>query len=128
MEKHVIRRSMVCVAAVLCSLPLGGCVIYNSDVSYSGKGKPVSDSTLDQIECGTTTKDWVLATLGEPSHQSTTADGTEVLEYSYGKKRDNHFVFLPFVIIKGGGEDKQTVYFEISHGVVKNYWKETSRH
>ena len=128
MEKHVIRRSMVCLAAVLCILPLGGCLVYNSDVSYSGKGRPLSDNTLDQIERGTTTKDWVLSTLGEPSHQSTRADGTEILEYRYGKKRDNHFVLMPFVIIKGGGENKQTVYFEVSNGIVKNYWKEISRH
>jgi hypothetical protein len=128
MEKHAIRRSMVCVAAVLCILPLGGCVIYDSGVSYSGKGEPLSDNTLDQLECGTTTKDWVLATLGEPSHESTTADGTEILEYRYGKKCDNHFVFLPFVMIHGGDENKQTVYFEVSDGVVTNYRRETSRH
>jgi len=126
MGKHVIR-TLVCVTALLGILPLGGCLIYHSDVSYSGKGKPLSDNTLDQIECGTTTKDWVLATLGEPSNQSTTADGTEVLEYRYGKKRDKEFVFIPFVFINGEDENKQTVYFEIRDGIVENYWQETSK-
>lgn len=126
MEKYAIR-GLICATAVLGILPLGGCLIYHRDVSYSGKGKPLSDSTLDQIECGTTTKDWVLATLGEPSRQSATADGTEILEYRYGKKLDNNFVFIPFVFVNGEDESKQTVYFEISDGVVKNYWKETSK-
>ena len=126
MEKHAIR-TWIYAAAVLGVLPLSGCLIYSSHASYSGKGKAVSDSTLDQIECGTTTKGWIIATLGEPSHQNTTQDGTEILEYQYGKKRGNHFVFLPFVIINGEHENKQTVYFEISDGIVKNFWTETSR-
>lgn len=126
MGKHAIRM-LICVTALLGVLPLGGCLIYHRDVSYSGKGKPLSDSTLDQIETGTTTKDWVLATLGEPSNQSTTADGTEILEYCYGKKLDSDFVFIPFVFIDGKNENKQTVYFEIRDGVVQNYWQETSK-
>ena len=126
MEKHAIRR-LIRVAATVCILPLAGCMIYNSDVSYGDKGKPLSDSTLDQIECGKTTKDWIVATLGEPSEQSTTKDGVEVLEYRYSRKKDNNFVLLPFVIINDEGENKQTVYFEIRDGVVKNYWKETSK-
>lgn len=126
MEKHVLR-TLICVAALLGILPLGGCLIYHNHVNYSGKGKPLSDNTLDQIETGTTTKDWVLATLGEPSNQSTTADATEILEYRYGKKRDNQFVFIPFVFINDDSEDKQTVYFEIRDGLVKNYWMESSK-
>ena len=127
MEKHALR-TLIYVAAVAGILPLTGCLMYHSNVSYSGKGNPLSDSTLDQVQCGTTTKDWVVATLGEPSHQSTTATGTEILEYQYGKKRDNHFMFCPFVFINGEKENKQTVYFEISDGVVKNFWKESSNH
>jgi len=127
MEKHAIR-TLFCVAGILALLPLTGCLIYHSGVSYSGKGAPIADGTLDQVNCGTTTKDWVVATLGEPSRQSTTAQGSEILEYSYGKKRDNEFVLIPFVFINGGKENKQTIFFEISDGVVKNFWKETSTH
>jgi outer membrane protein assembly factor BamE (lipoprotein component of BamABCDE complex) len=126
MEKHAVR-TFIYGAVVLGILPLAGCLMYHSNVSYSGKGEPIADGTLDQIECGTTTKDWIVATLGEPSRQNTTANGTEILEYQYGKKRDNEFVFIPFVFINGGKENKQTVYFEISDGVVKNFWKQTSR-
>jgi hypothetical protein len=126
MEKHGIRRS-IGVLILVGILPLTGCLVYSSDVSYGDKGKPLSDHTLHQIECGQTTRDWVIATFGEPSQQRTTKDGLEVLEYRYSRKKDNNFVLLPFVIINDEGEDKQTVFIEISDGVVKNYWQETSR-
>ena len=126
MGKHTIR-TLICATALLGILPLGGCLIYSHDTHYREKGKPVSDRTLDQIECGATTEDWVRATLGDPSQQSTTAEGTEVLEYRYAKKKDNQFLLLPFVIVNDNGEEKQTLYFEITNGVVTNFWEEESK-
>ncbi len=126
MEKRQISR---CVGTliVLSILPLAGCLVYSGDVRYGEKGKAPTARTLDRVETGTTTKDWVLATLGDPSRQSTTKDGTELLEYQYSRKKDNSFVFCPFVFINDEGEEKQTLYFEIENGVVKNFWKETSK-
>ncbi len=126
MEKRQISRC-VGILIVLSILPLAGCVVYSGDVKYGEKGKAPTDRTLDRIEPGATTRDWVVATLGDPSRQSTTKDGTELLEYQYSCKKDNSFVFCPFVFINDEGEDKQTLYFEIENGVVKNFWKETSK-
>jgi outer membrane protein assembly factor BamE (lipoprotein component of BamABCDE complex) len=127
MEKHHLRQ-LIHLGILTALLPLAGCIVYSSDVTYGGKGKPVSDRTLDQIETGTTTRDWLLATLGEPSDQRKTPDGVEILEYSYSRKKDNSFVFLPFVIVNDENETRQTVYFEIRRGIVTNFWTETSRH
>ncbi len=126
MEKRQISRC-VGILIVLSILPLAGCVVYSGDVKYGEKGKAPTARTLDRVEPGTTTKDWVVATLGDPSRQSTTKDGTELLEYQYSRRKDNSFVFCPFVFINDEGEDKQTLYFEIENGVVKNFWKETSK-
>jgi outer membrane protein assembly factor BamE (lipoprotein component of BamABCDE complex) len=126
MGKHMVGMG-IALAALLGVLAVGGCVVYHDNTHYQEKGKPISNRTLDQIECGTTTKSWVLATLGEPSQQSTTDKGVEVLEYRYGRKKDNQFVFVPFVFINDNGEDKQTLYFEISDGIVTNFWKEESK-
>ena len=108
-------------------LPLSGCLVYSNDSHYGDKGKPPTAHTLNQIESGTTTKDWVLATLGEPSRESTTKDGIELLEYQYSRKKDNQFILCPFVFINDDGEDKQTLYFEVENGVVTKFWKETSK-
>ena len=126
MEKRGIV-SIIGSAVLVSILPLAGCMVYSSDVSYGEKGKPVSDRTLDQIECGHTTQEWVLATLGEPSRRSTTEKGTEVLEYRYSRKKDNNFVLLPILIVNDEGESVQSLFFEIDDGVVKDYWKETSK-
>jgi len=125
MEKHRIRK-FVHAAVIASILPLAGCFIYHGDVSYGEKGKPLSHRTLKQVECGTTTKDRLVELLGEPSQQSTTSDGAELLEYRYSVKKDNNFI-MPFLIVNDKNENKQTVYFEVRDGVVKNYWKETSK-
>ena len=126
MEKHTFGTWGL-LAALLSLLAVSGCLICSHDTHYREKGKPVSSRTLDQIECGTTTKDWVLATLGEPSQQSTTPGGVEVLEYRYVLKKDNQFVVLPFVIVNDEGENTQTLHFEIANGIVTNFWKEDSK-
>lgn len=126
MEKHTFGTWGL-LAALLSLLPVSGCLIYHHDTHYRDKGKPVSSRTLDQIECGTTTKGWVLATFGEPSGQSTTQAGVEVLEYRYVQKKDNQFLLLPFVVAVDEGENKQTLHFQISDGIVTNFWKEDSK-
>jgi outer membrane protein assembly factor BamE (lipoprotein component of BamABCDE complex) len=126
MEKRGIQRYWHWVI-VMGILPLAGCLVYHNDVRYGEKGKAPTENTLDQIQAGRTTKDWLLATLGEPSRQSTGKEGQEVLEYEYSRKKDNSFVLVPFVFINDEGENRQTLYFEIEDGVVTNYWKETSQ-
>lgn len=126
MEKRQIS-SCILTLIVLSILQLAGCLVYSGNVRYGEKGKAPTARTLDQVQSGSTTKDWVLATLGDPSRQSTTKDGREVLEYQYSRKKDNSFVFCPFVFINDEGEDRQTLFFEIEDGVVKNFWKEASK-
>ena len=123
MEKHTFVTWGVR-AALLGLLPVSGCLIYSHDTHYREKGKPVSSRTLDQIQCGATTKDWVLATFGAPSQQSTAPGGVEVLEYRYVQKKDNQLLVLPFVIVDDEGENTQTLHFEITNGIVTNFWKE----
>jgi outer membrane protein assembly factor BamE (lipoprotein component of BamABCDE complex) len=126
MKKHALQRGigLVLLASLL---PVAGCLIYSDDTRYGEKGRAPTERTLDQVQTGTTTRDWVLATLGDPSRQSTTKEGTELLEYQYSRKKDNQFIFCPFVFINDEGEEKQTLYFEVENGVVTKFWKETSK-
>ena len=125
MEKRRAIR-FVCVLGVIAGiLALAGCVIVNSDVSYGEKGAPLSADTLEQIEPGETTRDWVVATLGEPSEQSTAEGGVEVLTYRYSCTRQGNLV-MPFLIVNDEKTDEQAVHFEISEGVVQRYWADSS--
>jgi hypothetical protein len=126
MEKLGIVRLIVLLAIAGIVLTATGCVVWNSDVSYGGKGAPLSNATLEQIEYGSTTKAWVLATLGEPTEQATPEEGVEVLKYQYSRTEDCNFV-MPFVVVNDTKKDEQTVYFEIRDGVVQRYWTERGK-
>jgi outer membrane protein assembly factor BamE (lipoprotein component of BamABCDE complex) len=126
MEKRRNYRFVLALGVIAGLLPLAGCLVWNSDVSYGEKGAPLSGETLDQIQSGETTKDWVIVTLGEPSEQSTLPSGAEILKYRYSRSQENNVV-LPFFIINDEKKNEQTVYFEISDGVVQRYWTECGR-
>jgi hypothetical protein len=124
MEKRKSCRIVFGLAVIGSLLPVAGCFIWNSDVSYGDKGAPLSGTTLKQIECGTTTKAWLLATLGEPSEQSTTDTGDELLKYKYSKNQESNVV-MPFVIVNDEKKNQQTVYFQVKDDIVQKYWVET---
>ena len=109
---------------VVMSFFLAGCLVSDSDVSYRGRKRPIGNQTLRQIECGQTTRDWLVAALGEPTEQSKTEDGTEILKYRCIETRDNAFVLFPIVFVDDEKETDHSVSFEIKDGIVQRYWKE----
>jgi hypothetical protein len=126
MEKRNIGRLVLTLIVVGAFLPVAGCFIWNSDVSYGEKGAPLSGCTLKQVKCGETTRDWLVVTLGQPSEQSTSDAGTELLKYKYSKTEENNVV-MPFVIVNDEKKRVQTVYFELKDGIVQRYWVETTK-
>jgi hypothetical protein len=107
---------------VAMSALLAGCVVVETDEKYTG----VEDQTLKQVKCGQTTKDWIVATFGEPSEQLMTDRGTEILKYKCIRKKDNQFVmFPPPIVIKDDGQVEHIVAFEVKDGIVQRYWKKT---
>jgi len=104
---------------------LTGCLIHSSS-SVDESGKLVGDNTLQQIEPGTTTQEWLLATLGEPTSRSPVRGpgNIEILGYCHERiKKSSGSVFLLF----GGSSkniDRRTTFFEITDGVVSRYWTE----
>jgi len=110
------------VSLVATSVLVVGCVVCKTDEQYTG----IQTETLKQVERGQTTKDWLVATFGEPSERSVTEEGTELLKYKCTKKKDNKFVlFPPPIVIKDEKEMEHTVVFEVKDGIVQRYWKET---
>jgi len=108
-------------ALVVTSALLVGCVVTQSDVHYSG----INNSQLRQIERGKTTKDQLFAIVGEPTEETMTEDGTEILRYKCTEKKDNKFaMFPPPIAIEDKKETEHTIVFKLKDGIVQRYWKE----
>lgn len=106
---------------VLMSVLMVGCMVCDNDVHYTG----VEDQTLNEIECGQTTRDWLIETLGEPSEQYSDEEGNEILRYKCTKKIEKDFVLIPPVIVTNEQKTiEHIVAFEVQDGIVQRYWKE----
>ncbi len=114
----------IVVLCVLMGLITSGCISSRSDVSYGSKGPAVGSGTLRRVKTGQTSKEWVLGTLGEPTSEITTGDGSEILRYEYTKKVDSHFELEPFFDSHDKREERTVYCFEITDGIVTRFWKE----
>ncbi len=121
----MLRRSILMLAAAVPVLFAGGCLIMSAQSSHQS-GIKVSDSTLRQIEVGTTTESWLVVTLGEPSRRSTVEgkENVELLVYEHTIHVSSGGTVL-FLFAGGSDVDRISVaYFELTDGVVTRYWTE----
>ena len=105
-------------------LVLTGCISGRSNVQHGPKGPVVGQETIRQIKVGETSKEWVLGTLGTPSSEVATPEGTEILKYEYTKDIDSKFEFCIFFEFDDKRQERTVYYFEITNGIVTKFWKE----
>ena len=121
MKLHKCGEIGLFVVLVAMSVLVAGCVVCETDEQYTG----IENETLKQVDCGQTTRDWVIETFGEPSEQILTDDGGEILKYKCVRKKDNKFVmFPPPIVIRDEKDVEHTVAFEVRDGIIQRYWKE----
>ena len=109
------------VSLVLMSVLMVGCMVSDNSTHYTG----IEDQTLSEIECGLTTKDWLIETLGEPSEEYTDENGADILKYMCTKKLKKEFVLFPPPIVTSEQKTiEHFVAFEVQDGIVQRYWKE----
>jgi hypothetical protein len=121
MKNYKFNETALFMLLVLTSLLLAGCVISDSSVRYSG----VENSQLRQIKHGITTRDQLVEMVGEPTEQSMTENGAEILKYKCTTIKDNQFVlFPPPIIIDDTKETEHNVVFKLRNGIVQRHWKE----
>ncbi len=123
----MIRRSILTLAAAVPLVAAGGCLDISASESNE-TGVRISMPTFNEIEIGTTTEAWVIATFGEPNRRTPVAseDNQEILEYHHVTHKSSGGVVL-FVFLFAGGSDhthRTVTYFEITDGVVTKYWTE----
>jgi outer membrane protein assembly factor BamE (lipoprotein component of BamABCDE complex) len=99
-----------------------GCLVGGNSTTRR-EGNYVSQSTLNNIDPGKTSKAWIVATLGEPTSKTVLNPGHELWKYSYKEtKESDGFVFLLYA----GGDTKVadgTVFVEFVNDVVTKSWR-----
>ena len=123
-NRKIVTTFHLLVLHLLTLLIVGGCVSGRTDISYGSQGPAVGRETLKKVKTGETTKEWLVSTLGEPSSESGTPEGIEILKYCYTKKIDSSFAISPFLDLDNKKEEHTTLYFELKDGVVTKFWKE----
>jgi outer membrane protein assembly factor BamE (lipoprotein component of BamABCDE complex) len=100
-----------------------GCLISTSSrTEYTGRH--VGAETFAQIEPGKTTKDFVLATLGEPSSRATLDDGSELWKWTYRRSRSSRGSVLLLLAANNTAESEGATYVQIRDGVVVRAWQD----
>jgi outer membrane protein assembly factor BamE (lipoprotein component of BamABCDE complex) len=114
-------RLRAAVALVLTVATLG--CIYVSDTFLERPMPAPDESVLSAVKEGVTTREWVVATLGEP-HYRGTADGCELLGYEYvWRERTSRRILF---VWRSGGQTTHTLRltFQIKDGLVVRYREE----
>lgn len=111
---------VVMVAVAVAALP--GCLI-GSQSRESQTGTQVSQQTFDQIEPGSTTRQWVLGTLGEPDKKTDIGGGEELWKWSYTKTKTSSGYFL--FVFGGSSETSKSgaAYVQLKDDVVTKKWR-----
>jgi len=121
MDKQLITGVILASFAITAS----GCLIV-SGKSIDQSGIRISQATMNQIEIGRTTEQWIVAALGEPSYRAEVGGDKDIvlLRYEYREKRSEGGVV--FLIFAGGSETtkRTTTYFEFTDGYLSRTWKE----
>ena len=121
MKNLKLNERILFLSLVIMSVLLAGCLVSDSSVRYSG----VENSQLRQIKQGITTKDQLVEIVGEPTEESISENGDEILKYRCTTTKDNQFVlFPPPIVIDDTKETEHTVVFKIRDGIVQRHWKE----
>jgi outer membrane protein assembly factor BamE (lipoprotein component of BamABCDE complex) len=105
------------------AIAMAGCLV-SSQSHESFTGTQVSESTFGQIRTGVTTRQWVEATLGQPTMKTTLDDGGEVWKWSYSKVKQSSGAIL---FVFGGSSTTTTggaAYVEFGpDGIVRRAWR-----
>lgn len=122
-----LRTLTTAVIFTLLTFTMLGCNIVSGNKSITVNGRRITQASLEQIEKGQTTTDWLEAAFGAPSSRKgfSREDGAgEVWRYDYRRTESSSGELL---FIYDGWKHKEqveTTCFEIHDGRVMRYWTE----
>jgi outer membrane protein assembly factor BamE (lipoprotein component of BamABCDE complex) len=99
-------------------------IIVTAFAACGSAGTQVTRAKAATIVKGKTTRDEVVATLGEPNSLTRDSNGRETLHYAYARSTVKPATFIPIVGAFAGGVNTQTSAFDVKlnpSGVVEEY-------
>lgn len=102
---------------------LSGCIIARSSTREES-GKKIGEATLRQLEVDSTTQDWVLSVLGEPTRRSAIEEGAEIWVYEYQLKKESRVGVVVLLSSEDEKIENQSVFLEFKNKVLTRYWIE----
>lgn len=120
-----IMRIITVLGATAFVMAASGCLVVSGNSTYE-TGTAITQSTLQRIEVGQTTEQWILATLGQPSDRIKIEGqpDMQILKYQHTIHESSGGTVL---FLFAGHEDKtrkSVVFIEITDGIVSDYWTE----
>ena len=99
-------------------------VIVTAFAACGSAGTEVTRAKAATIQKGKTTREEVIASLGEPNSLTRDSSGRETLHYAYARSTVKPATFIPFVGAFAGGVNTTTSAFDVKlnpQGVVEEY-------
>lgn len=122
-SKSHLQRLRAALMVIVAGFVATGCLLTVESDSRWRHGSAAMDSA-DRIVSGTTTRDWILAHLGNPDSSYVNARGNEVVRYVSRRETDTEVRLLLLFSIDVSEEDVHTIHVEIEDGIVKGWWLE----
>jgi len=120
MKPQRMSRAVCALVASACLASLGGCSVFGVDPTP----RYIGTETLERIDRGSTTQDWVLAVFGQPSFKADLTDGqTQIWKYPYAYVERSHERMRLLTGHEGEGADR-VVFVQVSGGVVTDWWRD----
>ena len=110
---------MVCLSVSSCAL-----VDVRQTTTYDRDFQPMTESTVDNIVPGKTTKTWLIENLGQPEAVSSNKNGSEIFTYRVvEKKLERVRIFILFKYETMNETDKH-IFVHLADGLVVKYWRD----
>lgn len=123
-------KTAASVTALAGMLSLSGCIV-TAHSSEDESGVRISDSTLQQIEPGSTTKEWVRLVLGAPIRKDTFQPGDsdqegEIWVYQWERTKSSSGSVIFLIHSSKRSHQSERYYVEFVGDVVNRVWSDES--
>ena len=122
-SKSHLQRLRTALIVIVAGVVATGCLLTVQSDSRWRHGSAAMDS-VDRIQSGATSRDWILDHLGNPDSSYVNSRGNEVMRYVSRRETDAEVHLFLLFSIDVSDEEVHTIHVEIEDEIVKGWWVE----